>query len=216
MFRMIAQRLVSSLMSCLSWNQRSDNQNKPRGFQRQNLHPQGTFHSWSAKPPQNSCPPPHPSSERAGRGQTADLMRADVSSHFTVWITSNSLGWQGKWASLGYKSPNLDWLSLSPGPWADTSVPGTNSLRKESAGLEWHVGEAGWLRIARNGGRGGAATLKRRSGKVSDLVRIQTGARICLALIWHQYLSPHLCSLSVRAIPGPVSLWLWHCLFGLC
>lgn len=28
----------------------------------------------------------------------------------------NSRGWQGKWASLGYKSPNLDWLEFVSGP----------------------------------------------------------------------------------------------------
>ncbi len=52
-------------------------------------------------------------------------------------------------------------------------------------------------------------TLKsqREWGKESDvsgLVRIEGGIRICLALIWHQYLCPRLCflSLSCHSLPA--------------
>ncbi|MED6248910.1 hypothetical protein ATANTOWER_006865 [Ataeniobius toweri] len=43
---------------------------------------------------------------------------------------------------------------------------------------------------------------------VSSLVRIEGGIRICLALIWHQYLCPCFLSLSCHSLPSLDNVFL--------
>lgn len=205
-------------------NQRSDSQNEHTGIQRRYLHPQGNCSSWSAKtlsPPQNkylhwqSCP------QSEGWGGFWHRCRCliwceQTSPHTSQFGSPQLVRMAGKMSVARLQKSKFRLTEFVSGPAGWHERAATNSLRKESAGLEWHVRE-GWLPIEERRGRGEERLLwsdGRR--KVSDLVRIQTGVGICLALIWHQYLCPHLCSLSVRAIPGPVSLRLWQCLFGLC
>ncbi len=179
---------------------------------RRYLHPQGNCSTTSeqvlALAELSAAPPPPPTHTPFHRaeGVWSDANRHLLTLHSLDHL--NSRGWQGKWASLGYKSPNLDWLSLSAG-WHERATV-THRVRRARDCSDASK-KAGCRSLAV--GEGEERLLWR---KVSDWVSIQTGVGICLALIWHQYLCPHLCSLSVHAIPRPVSPRLWQCLFGLC
>ncbi len=185
---------ISAVIVRMSIHGSSDGTSIPRETAAQ---PQNKYLRWQ------SCPlPPPPTHTHIWSDANRHLLTLHSLDHL------NSRGWQGKWASLGYKSPNLDWLSLSAG-WHERATV-THRVRRARDCSDASK-KAGCRSLAV--GEGEERLLWR---KVSDWVSIQTGVGICLALIWHQYLCPHLCSLSVHAIPRPVSPRLWQCLFGLC
>lgn len=103
------------------------------------------------------------------------------------------------------QSPDLDWLSLSSGLWASAAAVQLRRLTEHPLPLPGTVCVRLSLRtlyVCICVCRSVEPTLKSRRewGKESDvsgLVRIEGGIRICLALIWHQYLCPHLCFLSL-------------------
>lgn len=73
--------------------------------------------------------------------------------------------------------------------------PGTNSLREEHWAPHFSTMSAKTPLLDGEGREKWHRETERE--RMSDLVRIQAGVRICLALICHQYLYPHLCCVSV-------------------
>lgn len=132
------------------------------------------------------------SAERGGGGiaDTGVDVWSDANRHLLTLHSLdhlNSWGWQGKWASLDYKSPNLDWLSLCPGLRADTSGPPLTRCGRRARHWSDTSEKAGCRSLVRCGGRRGEE--EGRSGYFEATgegkCQIWLGSRLVLEYAWH-------------------------------
>lgn len=87
--------------------------------------------------------------------------------------------------------------------------PAGNSLHEREESGDTSEGKAGCRQ--KGGGWRGANTLKLLE-VMSSLLRIKDGVWICWPLIWHRYLCPHLCFLSLCTILARLH-GSWQCPF---
>lgn len=147
---------------------------------------------------------PHTPGEQAGMELVPDFIGGDSFSHFSVWITSSSWAMRGNEHCSTTKSRfRLTELVLRPVGFRCCRTAPLPDRTPTTAMRDWcvcvYLRTYGCIRVCVCVSWWSLLSRVRvgKESDVSGLVRIEGDIRICLALIWHQYLCPCPCFLSL-------------------